>query len=82
MIRLVGKDTVEEDMLVCAQSKLRLEQDLTASADSGEGQLVVCAIHVSVGQWCRTKSTHRSQVLGSNPAGCKTPWPTCALCMA
>ena len=37
VIRLVGKDTVEEDMLVCAQSKLKLEQDLTASSDSGEG---------------------------------------------
>ena len=33
--RLIGKDTVEEAILHCAQTKLRLEQDM-ALADSGE----------------------------------------------
>ena len=39
---------------------------------------------VTVVQWLRrrTKSAHCSQVLGSNPAGRKTPQPTCTLCMA
>lgn len=36
MIRLVSRNTVEEDILLCAQSKLKLEQDLTTSSDSGE----------------------------------------------
>ncbi len=38
MLRLVGGGTGEEDILQCAQSKLRLEQDLTASTDHGEGR--------------------------------------------
>ncbi|XP_064404540.1 SWI/SNF-related matrix-associated actin-dependent regulator of chromatin subfamily A containing DEAD/H box 1-like [Halichondria panicea] len=33
VLRLVGGGTVEEDILQCAQSKLRLEHDLTASTD-------------------------------------------------
>ncbi|XP_064405406.1 SWI/SNF-related matrix-associated actin-dependent regulator of chromatin subfamily A containing DEAD/H box 1-like isoform X3 [Halichondria panicea] len=33
VLRLVGSGTVEEDILQCAQSKLRLEHDLTASTD-------------------------------------------------
>ena len=38
VLRLVGGGTVEEDILQCAQSKLQLEHDLTASTDHGEGR--------------------------------------------
>ncbi len=38
MLRLVGGGSVEEDILQCSQSKLRLEHDLTASTDHGEGR--------------------------------------------
>lgn len=31
MYRLIAKDTIEEAILQCAQSKLRLEQDMAAS---------------------------------------------------
>ena len=32
VVRLVGRDTVEEDILRCAQQKLKLEQDMTAGS--------------------------------------------------
>ena len=31
MYRLIAKDTIEEAILQCAQSKLRLEQDMAVS---------------------------------------------------
>ena len=31
MIRLIGKGTIEEDMLQCAQMKLKLEQDINTT---------------------------------------------------
>ena len=31
VIKLIGRGTVEEDMLECANSKLRLEKDITLS---------------------------------------------------
>ena len=38
VLRLVGGGTVEEDILQCAQSKLRLEHDVTASTDHSEAR--------------------------------------------
>ena len=34
MVRLVGRDTVEEEILRCAKQKLKLEQDMTAGSRS------------------------------------------------
>ena len=39
MYRLIAKDTIEEAILLCAQSKLRLEQDM-AALESGEYTLL------------------------------------------
>ena len=32
VVRLVGKDTIEEEILKCAQQKLKLEQDMTSGS--------------------------------------------------
>ena len=36
MIRLIGKGTIEEDMLQCAQMKLKLEQDINTTGTAVE----------------------------------------------
>ena len=41
MYRLIAKDTIEEAMLHCAQSKLRLERDMAAGDN---GKYWACAI--------------------------------------
>ncbi len=47
MVRLVSAGTVEEDILDCAQSKLRLEQHLTTHTH--HGQSVSQSVSQSIG---------------------------------
>ena len=41
MIRLISKSTIEEDILHCAQKKLKLEQDISLTGE--HKQLVLLA---------------------------------------